>query len=69
MELFESGNGVRAKRSGRSQALGSCDLHSIDEIRWGYARPTRSYRLEMELREASHTGFSDLYRGVPDGLP
>ena len=60
MELIECGNGVRAKRSGRPQALGSWDMYSIDGIRRGYARPMRNYRLEMELREASDTGFSDL---------
>ncbi len=60
MELFESGNGVRAHLCWSSCSLGSCDLYSIDEIRRGYARPTRNYRLELELPEALHTGFSDL---------
>ena len=69
MELFESGNGVRAKRFGRSQAQGSWDLYGIDEIRRGYARPMRNCRSEMELRDATHTGFSDLTKGVLDGFP
>ena len=60
MELFESGNGVRAHLCWSPKTQGSCDLHSIDEIRRGYARATRNYRSEMKLREASDTGFSDL---------
>ena len=60
MELFERGNGVRAHLCWSSYSLGSCDLHSIDEIRRGYARPTRNYRLEMELREASDKRDSEL---------
>ena len=60
MELFERGNGVRVKRFGRPQALGSWDMYSIDGIRRGSSRPMRNYRLEMELRERTHTGFSDL---------
>ena len=67
MELFESGNGVRVHLCWSPFSLWSCDLYtsSIDEIRRGYSRPTRNYRLEMELREASHTDFSDLTNGYP----
>ena len=60
MELFERGNGVRVKRFGSPQVLGSWDVYSISGIRRGSSRAIRNYRLEMELLEAPDTGFSDL---------
>ena len=69
MELFDHGNGVRVKRSGRSQSLGSWDLHSIDGFRLGYARATRNYQSEMELRERTDSGFSDLTEVCRTGCP
>ena len=69
MELFESGNGVRAHLCWSSYSQGSCDLYSIDEIRRGYARATRNYRLEMELRDVTDTDFSDLTKVCRAGYP
>ena len=60
MEMFLDENGVRTRIRFGHKTLWSCYVYSIDGIRRGYARPMRNYRLEMELREASDTGFSDL---------
>ena len=67
--ISESGNGVRSRLCWGSKSQGSWDLHSIDEIRRGYARATRNYRLETELREASDTDFSDLTNVCRAGYP
>ena len=69
MGLFERGNGMVVHRFWSPKSQGSWDLYSIDEIRRGYARATRNYRLEMKLREASHTGFSDLTKVCRTGYP
>ena len=58
--ISEAGNGVVVNRFGDSNSQGSWDLHSIDGIRCGCARPTRNYRSEMKLHSETDTGFSDL---------
>ena len=49
MELFGAGNGVAAHIEIGYKMVWSWQMYSIDEIRRGYARRGRYYRLKMKL--------------------
>ena len=49
MELFDAGNGVPSHIEIGYKNVWSWDMYSIDEIRRGYARRGRCYRLKMKL--------------------
>ena len=49
MELFGTGNGVASLIEIGHKMVRSWQMYSIDEIRRGYARRGRSYRLKMKL--------------------